>query len=189
VIDHPKYEIPHFDDWCNQYLKSNTRTHVAYVIENLRHYYEFSFHQLVDFVRNREEFYGIPNPDVCQIMTGLHKCWSNAYGMYALTRTTIDLARQLNIEFSIKHSVYYAENIKRIIDVTNNIIKHPLENSGGNSYTPIGLSRCGTIDVGEYNNAQGFIKNVTLSPESDFYFLQNYLEEISSKIKQEQTAR
>ncbi len=187
MIDVIKYQIPNFEkfeqaDVKKQDLEIRFATHIAVM------YHEFAYYQMINFCKTSSELFeqNFPNNDP-QIDTYLYKAWSSAFGIYALMRTVIEAVRKINDAMLKKNSIaeYYQAKIKKIIDITNDIVKHPMFN-GGNSraYLPIRIGRGGEIDIQEWIDKTNPSSGVEIYPEEDFYFVCNYLEYIAGKLKQ-----
>jgi hypothetical protein len=185
MIDHPKYGIPEFLSLANDpVLKTNHELRFAAYTAGL--YYEFAYYQMLDFSTVTNEMYEKePAPNSPETEAYLYRAWSHAYAMYALLRTTIEAVRKINAEV-LKKDVgdFYKNRIKEIVDTANDIVKHPIFNgSGSYAHRPLSLYRWGDIEIQRWMDQTSDSIQLTVSPEKDFYTIQNYLEHIASLVK------
>jgi len=123
-----------------------------------------------------------------EIDESMQKCWSFAYGMYVHLRTVIDTIKNIRILIDDKNDIdkYYKLRIKEIIDVTNDIVKHPLfktDMSNSMASQPQTLSIDGSIDIVLWFGGRATKK--TLSPEKNFVIVRNYMESIFEKLNKQ----
>lgn len=186
MIEGYKYSIPKFEEFKKSYnfgekIEIRFATHIAIM------YHEFAYHQMISFCNTNNEFFekNLPNNDP-EINTYLYKAWSNAYSVYVLIRTTIEAVRKINKELlnDVDINDIYKNRIKEIVDVANDMIKHPMFNGTDKScaYLPTGLSRGGEIDVQKWIDKTSPSLTIEIYPEKDFYTVCNYLEHIAELL-------
>lgn len=181
-----KYQIPKFEEFERTGVKKQD-AEIRFAARIAVMYYEFAYHQMINFCETNNEFFeqNLPDNDP-QISTHLNRGWSNAFGMYTLLRTVIDAVRKINDAILDKNSIeeHYRTKIKEIVDITNDMVKHPIFN-GNNScaYLPTSLGRSGEIDIQKWTDKNSPSSNVEIYPEKDFYSVCNYMEYVADKLK------
>jgi len=186
MIDVSKYKIPKFEAFELSYdfkskIEIKFATHIAIM------YHELAYHQMINFSDINNEFFekNLPANDTA-IDTYLYKAWSSAYSVYALLRTTTEAVRKINKELLNETDIRdsYKTRIKEIIDIANDMIKHPMFNDTDAScaYLPTGLGRGGEIDVQKWIDKTTPSSTIEIYPEKDFYTICNYLEHIAELI-------
>jgi hypothetical protein len=186
MIDVSKYKIPKFENLKKSY-DFKLKTEIKFAAHVAIMYHEFAYHQVVNFCDTNCEFFeknlSENNP---AINTYLYKAWSQAYSVYTLLRTTIEATRRINKEFLQNNDIgdFYNRGIKKIADVANDIIKHPMFNGTNAScaYLPIGLGLGDEIDVQKWTDRTSPSSTIEIYPEEDFYTVCNYLEHIAELI-------
>ncbi len=186
MISVSKYKIIKFEDFKKSYdfgtnIELKFATHIAIM------YYEFAYYQMINFCNTTDEFFkkNLPVDDPA-INTYLYEAWSNAYSVYVLLRTTIEAVKKVNKELLKDNNIsdFYKKRIKEIIDIANDIVKHPMFNNVANScaYLPISLSLGGGIDIQKWVDKTTPSSNIEIDPEKDFYSVCNYFEYIAELI-------
>ncbi len=186
MIDIPKYQIPKFQVLSKEY-DFKQKTDVKYASYIACMYYEFAYYQMLDFCSTTNKFFEEALPEDSPLIdTYLYKSWSHAYSMYALLRTTIEAVRKVNKEFLSDAEVgdFYKEKIKEIVDIANDVVKHPMFNNNGvidasYAYRPSALYRWDEIEIQQWSDQTTPSSSLTIAPEKDFYMIQNYLEHIA----------
>src|SRR5271157_4785599 len=121
----PKYQLPGFIKFYSFYKFTDLKSKQTASL--VLSYYDYAYHQMLSLSDTYAEFFKENTDEHHRVMFYLHKSWSYAFGMYALLRTTIEalsILRKMMGDMA-PVSTYYQENIKRIIDIANNIVKHP----------------------------------------------------------------
>jgi len=78
----------------------------------------------------------------------------------------------------------YRDDLIRIIDIANNIVKHPMykHNQLSEGAQPVALDISGGIDVAIQSDITGQINKKELNPMKDFYAVRNYIEHIFDNL-------
>jgi hypothetical protein len=151
-----------------------------------------AYHQMIAHSENCNEFFkdsSAPNdPKLAKMY--LYKSWSHAFGMYTLLRTTLETLSVMRKMIGDTKDVdpYYQSNIKRIIDIANDNIKHPSFKYGVESEAcePDTLSINGEIDIITWSKDLSGTRTA-IDPLKDFYTVTNYIEYIAEQIQSEIT--
>ena len=178
-----KYTIPNFIEFSLQYKFPDAKSkHTAQMAVS---YYLYSYHQMISFSDSYTEFFKKQNPSHNEVAFYLCKSWSYAFAMYALLRTSLEALSIMRKMLGDVSSVdkYYEENIKRLADIGNDIIKHPTYKHGSVSEAcePQALSLNGEIDIVIFSNS-GAVSKLELDPMEDFYLVTNYLEYLAERL-------
>ncbi len=184
MVDHPKYKIAEFEGLANRKdFQANAELRFAAYTAAL--YYEFAFYQMMAFsIITSEMFEKEPPENSPEFTTYLYRAWSHAYAMYALLRTTIEAARNINDKLSLDVGDYYRTRVKEIIDIANDIVKHPVFNGEGSyAHRPLSLYRWGDIEFQKWTDQTSPSSQINISLEKDFYSIQNYLEHVATLVK------
>lgn len=186
MIEVSKYKIPKFEEF--------ERVHVAGKEPEIRFaariavtYHEFAYHQMINFCEVNNHFFeqNLEDNDP-EINTYLNKAWADAYSMYALLRTVIEAVRKLNETLLGKATIedHYKSRIKEIVDIANNMVKHPMFNGENSSaYLPTSLGRGGEIDMQKWIDKTSPSSSIEINPEKDFYAVCGYLEYVAEKYQ------
>jgi len=192
MITIPKYQIPKFENIRFNYdFKDRTDLQFASMIACL--YYEFAYYQMLGFSDICNQNFKDNSTDNNVRNTYLNRSWSEAYAIYALLRTCIEAVRKINKELLDENRIetYYKNKIKNIVDITNDIIKHPMFNDINNpkdasqAFRPNSLDIGGNIDVDRWIDQTTPSSTLTISPIQDFESVKNYLEHIAELLKSE----
>ena len=189
MIEEYKYKIPKFEEFRKIYnFRDKTElkfaTHIAIV------YHEFAYHQMMSFLETNNEFFekNLSENDPA-INTYLNKAWSNAYSVYALLRTTIEATGKINEKLLEVRDIgnTYKERIKEIVDIANNVVKHPMFNNSVNSSAclPASLTRGGGIGIQKWVGKIAPSSTMEIDPEKDFHTICGYLENVAELGLQE----
>ena len=179
-----KYQLPNFYEYVfkNKFPDERSK-HTAEVVKR---YYDLAYYQMLDLQRVCGEFFNIENPTNNQINEYLNRCWSHAYAMYSLLRTSteaLSIFRKMIGDRKLIDSGYQNELI-RIINIANNVVKHPMYKHGqlseGAQAVSIDIS-CG-IDVALQSDITGQITKMELNPMGDFYVTRNHIEYIFKSL-------
>jgi hypothetical protein len=190
MITISKYQIPKFEEIRNSYdFKDKVELKYASYIACL--YYEFAYYRMLGFSDVRDKFFKENPSDHNVIYTYLNQSWSEAYSIYALLRTSIEAIRKINKGLLNENQIdsYYKTKIKEIVDITNDIIKHPMFNDPTNpadasqAYRPISLYIDGLIDIERWIDQTTPSSTLTINPMKDFDAMHNYLEYIADLIQ------
>ena len=178
-----KYSIPQFLEFYAGYKFPDQKSkHTADVALS---YYLYAYHQMMSLSDSYTEFFKKENPTNSEVMYYMRKSWSYAFAMYALLRTMLEALSILRKMLSDAKAVdaYYAENIKRVVDIANDIVKHPTfkHDRPSNACEPQALSLNGEIDIVIWSDA-GDATKLELNPMQDFYLVRNYLEYIAERF-------
>ncbi len=179
----PKYQVPKFLEFYASYAFPDAKSkHTADVALA---YYHYAYYQMISFGETYTEFFEVDNPGNGEVMFYLRKSWSYAFGMYTLLRTTIEAINVMRKMIGDTNTVdtYYQKSIKEIIDIANDIVKHPTFKYGGVSEAcePQALSMNGEIDIVVWSDS-GNPSKIELNPMKDFYTITNYCEYIAEKV-------
>lgn len=190
MITISKYQIPKFQDIRSGYdFKKRTDLKYAAYIACL--YYEFAYYQMLGFSDNNNQFFK-ENPEDAKIIDEyLHKGWSGAYAMYALLRTVIEAVRKINKALVDENSIssHYKTAIKNIVDITNDVVKHPMFNDttdpsdASQAYRPVSLNIGGEIDIERWVDQASPSSTLEIDPFKDFVTVRNYLEHIAEILE------
>ncbi len=187
MITISKYTIPNFEDIRHNYnFKDRIDLKYASYIACL--YYEFAYYRMLGFSDIRSRFFKENLPDNNLINNYLNQSWSEAYSVYALLRTSIEAVRKINKGLLNENLInsYYKTKIKNIINITNDIIKHPMFNDASGqsqAYRPISLDIGGNIDIERWIDKTTPSSTLSISPMEDFEAVKNYLEHIAELLK------
>ena len=179
----PKYKIPQFLEFYARYNFPDAKSkHTADVALS---YYLYAYHQMISLSDTYTEFFKQENPPHDQVMFYLRKSWSYAFAMYALLRTALEalsIMRKM-LKDTEPVSDYYQENIERLINIANDIVKHPTykHDEASEACEPQALSMNGEIDVVVWSDA-GDASKIEINPMQDFYLVHNYLEYLAEKL-------
>ena len=192
MITIPKYKISEFEDIRNGYNFGN-RIDLKFASEITCLYYEFAYYQILGFSDTYNKFFKEAPDDHDSIISYLNQSWSQAYAIYALLRTCIEAIRKINKGLLSENQIsdHYKYRIKEIIDITNDIIKHPMFNNTNDSsdtsiaYRPISLDIGGEIDVERWIDQSSPSDTLKISPMRDFETVQNYIKHIAQLLKPE----
>lgn len=183
MIDHPKYKIPKFEALAS-HKDVQPNAELRFAVYTACLYYEFAYYRMLDFCTVTNDMYKARPEQTAEIDSYLYRAWSDAYAMYALLRTTIDAVRRINSAVLKKDvDVYYRNRIKDIVDVANDAVKHPTFNGAGSyAHRPLSLDIAGNIEIQRWADQVSSSTEFTISPEKDFYAVQNYLEHVADLI-------
>lgn len=177
----PFYQLPNYLEFLSKYRFPDDRS--KHTAELAWAYYKFSYYQMLTLSKTCNNFFKIENPDHDTVMENLNKCWSYAYGMYALLRTTLDAIRIFRkmVNDKSSHARYY-DDVKRIVDIANDVIKHPTfkPNQLSTGTLPISIMIGAEIDV-VINSDDGTVKRMQIDPMKDFKIVRDYLNYIADK--------
>src|SRR5262249_31790993 len=114
-------------------------------------YYLYAYHQFLSHTDNYVSFFKEKDPSHDRVMSSLRISWSYAFGMYVHLRTSIDsllIMRQMVSDTTAIDS-HYEQNIKRICDIANDMVKHPTfkYNLTSEACEPQALELNGEIDI------------------------------------------
>ncbi len=179
-----KYRIPKYLEFLSKYKFPDSKSRHTAKMADL--YYEFAYYQMLSLSETYTAFFKEQSPTHNEVMYHLHKSWAFAYAMYALLRTSLDAIRitRKMIGDTSTIDIYYEEQIKKIIDIANDIVKHPtFKPTPEESWAvePQALSLNGEIDV-VIGSDKGDMVKAELNPMSDFEVVRNYLEYIGDKL-------
>ena len=177
-----KYQLPQCLEFYSKYpfpdIKSKHTANIAIS------YYYLAYFQMLSLGDAYTTFFKEENPDQDEVMFHLRKSWSYAFGMYAMLRTTIEALNIMKkmLKYTIAVDDYQGE-IKRIIDIVNNIVKHPTYKHGvvSEACEPKALSMNGEIDIIFWSDS-GHSSKIELDPMKDFDIIHNYLEFIANRF-------
>lgn len=185
MIDVSKYQIPKFEEFKKTY-SFEEKNELKFAAHIATMYHEFAYHQMISFCATNNEFFekNLPDDDPV-INTYLCKAWSNVYSIYVLLRTVIEAVKKIN-EALLKKDVVenpYKDKIKEIVDIANDIVKHPMFNGDNSSaYWPNSLGSGDEIDVQKWIDKTTPYSIIKIYPEKDFYIVCNYLEHTAELI-------
>lgn len=179
-----KYELPEFLGYVMRTKFTDERA--KHTAEIVKQYYDLAYYQMLDLSETTNGFFGLRDPAQDVVTFHLKKSWSYAYGMYALIRTSVEalsIFRQMIGDVRQIDPVYRDELI-RIIDIANHIIKHPMykHNQLSEGAQPVSLDISGGIDIAIQSDTTGQISKKELDPMKDFYFVRNYIEHIFENL-------
>jgi len=121
------------------------------------------------------------------------KRYSFGFGVYTMLRTCLESAQRLSGYFDTKYHdkglaefrVSWDANIKRIVDIANDLIKHPLENPSRNKdtfYEPGGSDSTGALTVYGYSmDADKDMILPEIHPVGDLNLIYQYLEGLGER--------
>jgi hypothetical protein len=190
MITIPKYQIPNFQNIRFHYdFGERVDLQFASMIACL--YYEFAYYRMLGFSDICNKNFQDNTNDNRARNTYLNQSWSEAYAMYALLRTCIEAVRKINKELISENKIesYYKDRIKNIVDITNDVIKHPMFNDindpkdASQAFRPNGLDIGGNIDVERWIDHNTPSSILTISPMQDFEAVKSYLEHIADILK------
>jgi len=117
-------------------------------------------------------------------------CYSSAYGFYTLIRTTLEASKKFTQEFEAldkagKLREYKKRNfggIKSIVDIANDIVKHPLASGDKVVFYELGgLDSWGNIDIYRWSTVDpADLKLLQINPIKDCDFVFQYLEGLAA---------
>lgn len=151
----------------------------------VRRYFYFAELQIRNFELNCGKFFDRNNS-----INYSEACYSNAFSFYVLIRTCLEASQALCDEMqksknTEKLKKYREDNfvkIKKIIDIANNIVKHPLKDRATNQiffYEPSGLDNSGNMDINEWSNSHNMLKVLEINPIEDCDYIYKYLEDLA----------
>ena len=178
-----KYQLHNFQEFIAKNKLNSDR--IKHTSELVWSYYHFAYYQMISLNESYNSFFKEAPEQNDIIISYLNKSWSYAYGMYALLRTTLEIMSTLRkmLEDTNPIDQYYEIEIKKIIDIANDVVKHPafkhqIMSSGTQ---PIALSLNGEIDIVTISDLGTFEKK-EINPMKDFETVRNYIEYISEKL-------
>ena len=178
-----KYQLTNCIDFYGKYAFPDVKSkHTADVAIS---YYYYAYYQMMSLSTTYVAFFKEQNPSNDEVMHYLRQSWSYAFSMYAMLRTMLDALRIMRqmIGDTTPVDASYEENIKRIIDIANDIVKHPTYKVGvaSEACEPLALSLNGEIDIIVWSNT-GQSSKMELSPMKDFEVVHNYAEYITARL-------
>ncbi len=184
----PKYQLPNLLEFLSKYKTTDDRA--KHTLELVWPYYHFAYYQMISLSETSNLFFK-EAPEKNEIITEyLHKSWSYAYGMYTLLRTTLESLSVFRKMISDAKPVddYYQKELKRIIFIANDIVKHPMfkHNVVSTGTQPIALSLNGIIDV-VVTSHNGKVLKTEINPIDDFEIIHNYIEYIFDRLNNNTT--
>lgn len=153
--------------------------------ELVRMYHKLAYHQYLIFNESFSIYFAKESPTRIESDFYLHQAFSSAFSMYSLLRTSLEALRTFRKMMGNTTVVNEADtqNIKRIIDIANDIVKHPMfkhkEISTGAE--PVGFSSEGIVSVAIFS-PNGSVSKKDLDPKKDFEIVRNYLDGTFKKL-------
>jgi len=156
--------------------------HLGIIVQR---YFYFAELQIRDFERNCGMYFDRNNT-----IDYSEACYSNSFSFYALIRTCLEASKILSSEIQKrektgkleKYRQEHFKEIKKIIDIANNIVKHPQKNPMTNKiffYEPGGLDNFGNMGIYEWSNPHNMLKVLEINPIKDCNVVYKYLEDLA----------
>jgi len=180
----PKYNLPQFIDFLTKYKFPDFKSkHTATAAMS---YYLYAYHQFFSHTNNYVVFFKKRNPSHDQIMSSLRISWSYAFGMYVHLRTAMDslhIMRQMILD-TTPVDRYYQQNIKRICDIANDMVKHPTFKYGliSEACEPQALEMNGEIDIVNWSENGQYTGKESINPSKDFDCVHDYMEYLGNRL-------
>ncbi len=179
----PKYATPNFLEFYALFPFPDPKS--KHTADLALSYYIYAEYQYFAYVNTYTKFFKIENPSHDEVMAHLRESWSFAFGMYGQLRTTIEALRGMRKMIGDKEPIdkYYEENISRLVDVMNDIVKHPMykHSEPSEACEPQALSMNGEIDIITWSD-EGESSKETLDPGKDFMVIHDYLEYLAERL-------
>lgn len=180
---HSKYATPDFLEFYARFQFPDEKS--KHTADIARSYYIYAKYQYFAYVETYDEFFHIENPDHNQVMEHLRESWSFAFGMYGQLRTTIEALSRMRKMLGDSQSIdrYYEENVSRLVNIMNDVVKHPMykHSEPSEACEPQALSIGGEIDIINWSD-KGESSKETLDPRKDFMVIHDYLEYLAKKF-------
>lgn len=176
------YQLPNYLDFLLNYRFQDSRS--KQTAQSVLDYYRFAYYQMMNLSDTCDNFFNVQDPDHETMIEGMNKSWSYAYAMYALLRTSLEamsIFRKMVNDQTVVNT-YYKNEIIRIIDIANDVVKHPTfkHNVFSTGTEVIGLMRGGDIEVA-ISSDDGSIIRKEINPMKDFKIIRDYLNYIADK--------
>ena len=185
IVEH--CELKKFSEFFSKFVfPSTTAIHYA---TTTRRYYNFAYFQYIAYQAEVLKHFGVDG-DIQR--DSWEFSFTYAFGFYALMRTSLEACRKLcdaiasedtNGELK-KYRELYRESIKRIVDIANDVVKHPFVPIASQ---PGGLDMTGAMDIYRWTEEDDSFKNVTVSPGQDQKTVHAYIEGLAEILSTFQT--
>ena len=179
-----KYQTPQFLEFFARYKFPDFKS--KHTASTAMSYYRYAYYQFLSHTDNYVAFFKERNPSHDQVMAALRISWSYAFGMYVHLRTTIDSLRIMRqmISDTTAIDIYYKQNIKRICDIANDMVKHPTFKYSliSEACEPQALEMNGEIDIVSWSENGQYEGKESLNPSKDFDCVHDYMEYLGNKL-------